>query len=149
MSTCLTAVGGFGHSSPPSECTAPARYAAQAFQACRPGIARRRQWCTPRLPSPQVEFGWPYQSELNCQLIVHLFCEYCTPRLPSAQAPLRVHGLEWAGQSVADKLAGLRRQLAEEGAGALLVTMLGALPFVVPHPFYLCVREHSLRPSSC
>lgn len=43
------------------------------------------------------------------------------------QAPLRVHALEWAGQSVADKLAGLRRQLAEEGAGALLVTMLGAL----------------------
>lgn len=34
--------------------------------------------------------------------------------------------MEWAGQSVADKLASLRRQLAEAGAGALLVTMLGA-----------------------
>ena len=42
------------------------------------------------------------------------------------QAPLRVHAMEWAGQSVADKLAGLRQQLAEAGAGALLVTMLGA-----------------------
>lgn len=34
--------------------------------------------------------------------------------------------MEWAGQSVADKLASLRPQLAEAGAGALLVTMLGA-----------------------
>ncbi|PSC69930.1 putative Xaa-Pro aminopeptidase P [Micractinium conductrix] len=41
-----------------------------------------------------------------------------------ADAPLRVHAMEWAGQSVADKLAGLRQQLAEAGAGALLVTML-------------------------
>lgn len=40
------------------------------------------------------------------------------------EAPLRVHPLEWAGQSVAQKLDGLRRQLAEAGAGALLVTML-------------------------
>ncbi|KAI7835935.1 hypothetical protein COHA_010169 [Chlorella ohadii] len=45
-------------------------------------------------------------------------------RPAAPDAPLRVHALEWAGQSVADKLAGLRRQLAEEGAGALLVTML-------------------------
>lgn len=46
---------------------------------------------------------------------------------PCSQAPLRVHALEWAGQSVAEKLAGLRAQLGEAGAGALLVTMLGAL----------------------
>lgn len=43
------------------------------------------------------------------------------------QSPLRVHAQEWAGQSVADKLVGLRQQLAEAGAGALLVSMLGAL----------------------
>ena len=47
------------------------------------------------------------------------------PAVPVVQAPLRVHSMEWAGQSVADKLASLRQQLAEAGAGALLVTMLG------------------------
>lgn len=49
----------------------------------------------------------------------------CLPR--ARQGPLRVHPMEWAGQSVADKLSGLRQQMAEAGAGALLVTMLGAL----------------------
>ena len=49
------------------------------------------------------------------------------------QAPLRVHSLEWAGQTVADKLVILRQQLAEAGAGALLVTMLGeSVPHVGP-----------------
>ncbi|KAL4428500.1 hypothetical protein ABPG75_002589 [Micractinium tetrahymenae] len=45
-------------------------------------------------------------------------------RPAAPEAPLRVHSLEWAGQTVADKLASLRPQLAEAGAGALLVTML-------------------------
>ena len=45
--------------------------------------------------------------------------------VPAVQAPLQVHSLEWAGQTVAAKLATLRQQLAEAGAGALLVTMLG------------------------
>lgn len=48
------------------------------------------------------------------------------PPVLALQAPLRVHATQWAGQSVSDKLAGLRQQLAEAGAGALLVTMLGA-----------------------
>jgi hypothetical protein len=43
-----------------------------------------------------------------------------------------VHPLVWAGQSVSDKLAELRRQLVEAGAGALLVTMLGALWLMLP-----------------
>ena len=46
-------------------------------------------------------------------------------------APLRVHALEWAGRSVAEKLAEARAALAEEGAGALLVTMLGALRWLL------------------
>lgn len=47
------------------------------------------------------------------------------PAPPRPQAPLRVHPAEWAGQSVADKLGAMRQQMAEVGAGALLVTMLG------------------------
>lgn len=45
-------------------------------------------------------------------------------RPPPPEGPLRVHSLEWAGRSVSDKLADLRQQMAEAGAGALLVTML-------------------------
>ncbi len=51
--------------------------------------------------------------------------------------------MEWAGQSVADKLAALRPRLAEAGAGALLVTMLGAPPSrhycIVPLVLYCSV----------
>lgn len=38
--------------------------------------------------------------------------------------PLRVHALEWAGKSVADKLAAMRSEMAAAGCGALLATML-------------------------
>jgi hypothetical protein len=39
-------------------------------------------------------------------------------------APIRVHPLQWAGQSVAEKLAMLRQRIAGARADALLVTML-------------------------
>jgi hypothetical protein len=46
--------------------------------------------------------------------------------VPWPQGALRVHALEWAGRTVSDKLEGLRKEMSEAGAGALLVTMLGA-----------------------
>ena len=38
--------------------------------------------------------------------------------------PLRVHALEWAGQSVREKLAKLRAEMAAVKADALLASML-------------------------
>ena len=65
---------------------------------------------------------------------LHTHLHACTPQTllllpptPPHQAPLRVHALEWAGRTVGDKLSQVRKELAGAGAGALLVTTLGAL----------------------
>eukprot|EP00195_Chlamydomonas_chlamydogama_P009509 CAMPEP_0202892282 /NCGR_PEP_ID=MMETSP1392-20130828/2027_1 /ASSEMBLY_ACC=CAM_ASM_000868 /TAXON_ID=225041 /ORGANISM="Chlamydomonas chlamydogama, Strain SAG 11-48b" /LENGTH=683 /DNA_ID=CAMNT_0049576179 /DNA_START=304 /DNA_END=2355 /DNA_ORIENTATION=- len=46
-------------------------------------------------------------------------------------APLRVHPAEWAGQSVGEKVAALRTQMRGVKAGALLVTMLDEVAWLM------------------
>ena len=52
-------------------------------------------------------------------------------RPPPPTAALRVHSLEWAGLSVADKLAAARAEMAVAGAGALAVTMLDEVAWLL------------------
>ncbi|KAK9805604.1 hypothetical protein WJX72_007339 [[Myrmecia] bisecta] len=54
------------------------------------------------------------------------------PERPGApQAPIRVHKLEHAGESVADKLKRMRKQMEEAKAGALLVTALDEVAWLL------------------
>lgn len=52
-------------------------------------------------------------------------------RPAAPQAPLRVHALQWAGASVAEKLASLRQEMAGAGAGAVAVTMLDEVAWLL------------------
>lgn len=47
------------------------------------------------------------------------------------QAPLRVHVLEWAGKTVAEKLEAARNEMESSGAGALAVTMLDEVAWLL------------------
>ncbi|KIY93943.1 X-Pro aminopeptidase, partial [Monoraphidium neglectum] len=51
------------------------------------------------------------------------------PELPLS--PLRVHALQWAGQGVADKLAAMRQKMKAAEAGALLVTGLDEVAWLL------------------
>lgn len=46
-------------------------------------------------------------------------------------APLRIHPLAWAGASVSDKLEQVRREMGAAGAGALAVTMLDEVAWLL------------------
>jgi Xaa-Pro aminopeptidase len=47
------------------------------------------------------------------------------------KAPLRIHALEWAGQTVAEKLEAARKEMTTAGAGALAVTMLDEVAWLM------------------
>ena len=52
-------------------------------------------------------------------------------RPPPPSAPLRPHPLQWAGLSVEDKLAAVRKEMEGVGAGALAVTMLDEVAWLL------------------
>jgi len=52
-------------------------------------------------------------------------------RPAAPKAPLRIHALEWAGQTVAEKLEAARKEMATAGAGALAVTMLDEVAWLM------------------
>ncbi|GAB4814313.1 hypothetical protein N2152v2_001359 [Parachlorella kessleri] len=56
---------------------------------------------------------------------------WATERPAAPQGALRVHSLEWAGRSVADKLEDLRKEMQGADAGALLVTMLDEVAWLL------------------
>ncbi|KAL4527940.1 hypothetical protein Ndes2526B_g07731 [Nannochloris sp. 'desiccata'] len=52
-------------------------------------------------------------------------------RPAAPKAPLRVHALKWAGQTVAEKLEAARKEMAAAGVGALAVTMLDEVAWLM------------------
>jgi Xaa-Pro aminopeptidase len=52
-------------------------------------------------------------------------------RPAAPNAPLRVHALEWAGCTVAEKLVAARKEMEAAGAGALAVTMLDEVAWLM------------------
>lgn len=68
-----------------------------------------------------------------------------SPRPDPPSAPIRIHPALWAGETAADKIARMRSRMRESGAGALLVTALDEVAWLlnlrggdVPHnPVFL------------
>lgn len=61
----------------------------------------------------------------------NLVDEIWTDRPAPPKEPLRVHPLEWAGKPAGEKLGEVRKQMEEAGAGALLVTMLDEVAWLL------------------
>lgn len=81
-------------------------------------------WCVSVDTAQKWERAFAQKQQKLVQTSRNLVDEVWKYRPPAQTNPVIVHPLQYAGQSVADKLKGLREKLVQEKARAMIITTL-------------------------